>query len=111
MEVIKVQTSEVVITRHGAKRVKERIGLGKGSIQKNAEKALSFGITHAETKGSLHRYLDGVYLLKECSNNMRVYNRMVYLFRGNVLITVLPLPQKYLACADKLQKNKKVEDL
>jgi hypothetical protein len=108
--VVKVQTSKAVVTRHGAKRVKERIGLSKSSIQKNVEKALVSGVTHSETKGSLHRYLDGVYLLKECPNNMRVYNRMVYLFRGNVLITVLPLPQKYLACADKLQKNKKVED-
>lgn len=98
--------SEAVITRHGAKRIRERIGLGKGSIQKNVEKALSDGVTHAETKGSLHRYLDGIYLLNECPNNMRVYNRMVYLFRGSILITVLPLPQKYRVCADKLQKNK-----
>lgn len=30
--------SEAVITRHGARRIKERIGLGKGSIQKNVEK-------------------------------------------------------------------------
>lgn len=109
MGVVILRMSEAVVTKHGAKRIKERIGLGKGSVQKNVEKALVEGITHADTKGSLHRYLDGVYLLNERPNNMRIYNHMLYLFRGNILITVLPLPQKYRACADKLQKQKKAE--
>lgn len=102
---------KAVVTRHGEKRVKERIGLSKKSVQKNAGKALLEGITHSEAKGSLSKYLDGIYLLKRCSNNMRVYNRMVYLFRGNILMTVLLLPQRYQAYADKLQKRKrKLED-
>ena len=106
MEVVVSRMSEAVVTRHGAKRIKERIGLGRGSIQRNVEKALADGVTHAETKGSLCRYLDRIYLLNQRPNNMRVYNHMVYLFRGRTLITVLPLPQKYYSCANKIQKQK-----
>ena len=71
-----------------------------------AEKALEFGITHAETKGKLSKHLDGIFLLNYKPTNMRVYNHSVYLFNGNILITVLPLPHKFWAYADKLQKQK-----
>lgn len=95
-----------MVTNHGKKRIKDRLGLSKGLAEKNATKALQFGLTHADTKGKLHRHLDGIYLLNCRPNNMRVYNHSIYLFRGNILITVLPLPNKFCAYADKLQKKK-----
>lgn len=98
--------AEVVVTNHGRKRIKDRLGLSKKIAEKNAEKALQFGIAHAETGGKLHRHLDGIFLLNYRPNNMRVYNRSIYLFRGNTLITVLPLPNRFHAYADKLQKKK-----
>lgn len=98
---------EVNVTRHGEKRSRQRLGVKKKSVGKAAEKALAYGVTHAEAKGSLCRYLNGLYLSHGSANNMRVYNRCVYLFRGTSLITVLNLPRKYIAQADKLQRQKK----
>lgn len=98
--------AEVVVTNHGRKRVKDRLGLSKKIAAKNAERALQFGITHAETGGKLHRHLDGIFLLNYKPNNMRVYNHSIYLFCGNALITVLPLPNRFCSYADKLQKKK-----
>lgn len=94
------------MTHHGAQRTKDRLGISKKLADKNAEKALRHGVTHAETSGKLCHYLDGIYLVNRRPNNMRVYNHMVYLFRGNTLITVLPLPRRYCAYADKLQRRK-----
>lgn len=98
---------DVVVTRHAEKRIRQRLGLNKKSTEKAAEKALRFGVTHAETKGKLCRHLDGIFLLNHRPTNMRVYNHSVYLFRDTKLITVLPLPNSLWTYADKLQRQKK----
>lgn len=98
--------NNVVVTKHAEKRIRQRLGINKKSIGKAAEKALQLGVTHAEAKGRLSKYLDGIFLLNCNPNNMRVYNHAVYLFRGTKLITVLPLPNYLWTCADKLQRQK-----
>ena len=98
--------NDINISRHGARRMRKRLGIKKKSVDRMAEKALTYGVTHAEAKGSLSRYMDGLYLSHGTANNMRVYNRRVYLFRGMSLITVINLPNKYIEIADKLQRQK-----
>ncbi len=100
--------SEVIVTRHGEKRIRKRLGVNKKCANRTAAKAMTLGVTHAEATGKLSRYLDGVYLPYRSANNMRVYNRAVYLFSGDILITVLALPKKYHDLADKLQRQKAV---
>lgn len=102
-----MDSDTVTVTCHAGKRIRQRLGLNKKSTEKAAEKALQFGITHAKTKGKLSRHLDGIFLLNCKPTNMRVYNHSVYLFNGNTLITILPLPQKFWVYADKLQRQKK----
>lgn len=97
---------DVVMTNHSVKRTKERIGLSKKIADKNAQRALEYGVTHSEAKGGLCRYLDKLYLSNGNANNVRIYHRYVYLFRGNTLLTIIPLPNKFYALADKLQKQK-----
>lgn len=97
---------EAIVTRHGAARTKDRVGLSKKIADKNAQAALDCGVTHAETKGSLRRYIDGLYLSKKAANNIRIYNHYVYIFQNNVLITVIDLPQKYRKLASQLQQKK-----
>lgn len=98
--------NNVIMTNHSIQRTKDRVGLSKKIADKNAQKALEFGITHAECKAGLKRYLDGLYLSNGNANNMRIYHRYVYLFRDNRLITILPLPHKFYDLADKLQAQK-----
>lgn len=97
---------KVIITKHSIKRTKERVGLSKKQTEKNAQKALKYGLTHAETKAALRRYLDKVYFKKELANNLRVYHHYVYVFRDNKLITILLLPTGLYKLADKLQREK-----
>lgn len=96
----------VTVTRHAEKRIRQRLGINKSATERTAEKALERGVTHAEAKGKLHRHLDGIFLLTYKPTNLRVYNHSVYLFNGTTLITVLPLPNRFWAYADKLQKRK-----
>lgn len=100
---------EVNVSRHAAKRTKERVGLSKKIADKNAQKALDEGITHAETKGSLKRYLDSIYFTNRSINNIRVYQHSVYLFAGPTLVTILSLPQKYRNTVNNIRKNRRRE--
>lgn len=100
---------EVIVTKHSEKRTKERVGLSKKLADKNAQKALEFGITHGETKSGLKRYLDKLYFNNPSINNLRIYHHYVYLFADNRLVTIIGLPQKYYKLADQLQKQKDEE--
>lgn len=99
--------TEPILTRHGTQRTKERLGISKKLADKNATKALRYGVRHADTSGQLHKYCDGVYLNHKNGNNLRIYNRHVYVFYNEILITVFRLPKMFIAQAEKLQKQRK----
>lgn len=101
------KVSELYITDHAEKRFRERAGLPKRLVVKNAAAALERGISHAETSGQLRRYYDKLFRVNETANNIRVYCGMVYIFRFDTLITVFPLPQKYRKTAALLAQKKK----
>jgi len=97
---------EIILTVHSIERTKERIGLSKKIAEKNALKALERGLTHADCKAGLRRYIDKRFFNNHNTNNVRVYHRYVYIFSDKKLITVFPLPRKFCDLADKLQRQK-----
>ena len=96
----------VIVTNHAKERTHERVGIPKRIINKNSEKAFAEGIAHCELSGSLKRFVDGLYLKNRSANNIRIYCGNVYLFAGNILITVIALPEKYRKTADRIWKNR-----
>ena len=100
-------------TKHSVKRSRERIGLNKKTVHKNAEKALNFGIGQADIKnGSLLKYLNYLYYKSHRKGaKIRIYNQFVYIFAKDTLITVFRLPQIYVQQADKIQRRKEQENM
>ena len=96
---------EAIVTHHAKQRTKDRLGVSKKIADKIAKKALEHGITHAQATGRLKSYLDKLYLKHRRANNLRVYNRQVFLFTDNILITVINLPNNLIKIADKIQKK------
>jgi hypothetical protein len=89
----------VTVTKHAEKRMRQRLGLNKKSVQRMAEKALEEGIAHSDSKGRLHKYLDWQAL--SCGNKCkwRIYGEYIYCFSmQDVLITVLPLNNYLKEC-------------
>ena len=82
------------VTKHSKKRIKERMGLPKKSIQRQATLAIERGYSHRETKGNLRKYIDRVYLSHRQGNNIKVYNNHIFVFQNTILITVLKIPAK-----------------
>ena len=97
----------LIITDHAEDRFRERVKLPKRLVTKQARLALERGLTHAETAGSLRRYVDSLYREHRLANNIRIYCGTVYVFHFDTLITVFPVPQKYRKTAVLLAQKKK----
>ena len=74
---------------------------------RNAQKAFDFGVKHSETRGHLNGYLASIRFKNKTINNIRVYHRHVYLFAGDVLVTVLNLPNSLWSQAESCEKRKR----
>ena len=70
----------------------ERLGINKKSIQRVADKALTDGFAHSQTKGRLNKYITKLYFTNKTANNIKVYGDKAYIFTSNLLITVIQIP-------------------
>jgi hypothetical protein len=83
-----------LLTQHAIDRCEQRMGLRFDSLQRMADKALEEGITHAQARGRLKRFCDGLYLEHCSANNIRIFGEFIFVFNRNVLITILHVPNK-----------------
>lgn len=101
-----MENSAVYVTKHAKARIHERMGIGKNKSERIADIALKRGLRCTETKGRLRKYMDGLFLSHGVGNNSRVYAEKVFIFQGNNLITVLPLPNNLKSLANLITKKK-----
>lgn len=94
------------VTKHAAKRIKQRLGLPMRGAEKTARLAMEKGLRHGDTTGYLRRYMDALYLRHRVADNVRIWNGNAYLFAGDVLITVFPLPPRMRKEAEKQIKRR-----
>lgn len=95
-----------IITKHSKNRCKERLGLGKKYTNTIASKALTNGLKYYQLTGQLKKYVGFLYESHDRrTNNIILYNREVFVFQDNKLITIFHLPRQYYVKYDKLQKK------
>ena len=85
--------SMTTVTTHGKNRMKERCGIPKRAAERNAQMAFDKGLTYEKTHGKLREYIDNK---RNTSNitDIRVWNGSIYVFHGETLLTVYPIPRK-----------------
>ena len=88
---------DLILTHHGKKRVKERIGIGKSDkkISRVANIAWERGLHIDEFKGDFKKYLNDNFLKYQCGDNMRIHASQIWIFESNRLVTVKPIPPRY----------------
>lgn len=96
------------LSRHGAARLEERVVKGADTA-KLASRALERGITVDATAGALRRFLDGC-IIRHPGHMPRIYGGHVYFFAGSCLITVFPLPARFVKVVAKLRAKLKAND-
>jgi hypothetical protein len=100
----------VRVSNHGNKRIRSRCGVPKKSVARIAKMAFDQGIRHCETTGALNKYITAQYFYNETANNIRIYADKVYIFSGEILVTVLELPHRFRRAAAKIMQQKKNAD-
>lgn len=94
------------LTKHSITRLEQRCGVSKKNAPIVAKRAFKQGITHAETHGNLHRFLDTLYLSQKKGTNMRIYGNAVYVFKEDVLITVINIPNNLMKDVKELKEER-----
>lgn len=80
------------ISNHARQRMKERCGFNRKVQDRMAQKAFNEGITHKQTKGRLHKWVTSLFFKNCNANNIRLYGDNAYIFCGETLVTVIPIP-------------------
>lgn len=80
------------ISNHARQRMKECCGFNRKAQDRMAEKAFYDGITHKHTKGRLYKWVTSLFFKNCNANNIRLYGDNAYIFCGETLVTVIPIP-------------------
>lgn len=92
------------ITNHAKKRY-SRTGLPKRTIDNVVELAYTQGVRKRDCHGKLRRYVDSLTMDRD-HTRVRLYNNFVWIFCGDVLVTVYPIPAEYQIQAAKILRRK-----
>jgi hypothetical protein len=93
----------IIISQHAYERSKERLSLRKSSTDRLARKAFDQGLKHTQTTGPLRKYVDGLWMQHKQASNIRIYGDNIFLFAGNILVTLYQLPLELRRIAHNLQ--------
>lgn len=93
--------AEVIVTRHGKKRVRERICKSSSIV----EKAFRLGLTEHQATGQLQKYIKKQHMKKGTANNVRVFNHFIYIFCDRVFVTAYKLPRSLQKIEDKIKQR------
>jgi hypothetical protein len=94
-----------MVTQHAQVRIRKRAGIPRSGANRLARKAYLHGITHSQTRGKLRAYCDRLYFAQHTANNLRIYGHFIYLFCGEILMTMWELPKRLQPLADKIRKE------
>lgn len=94
-----------ILTKHASMRMSQRCGIQKKTQAKVLRRAVRHGVTHAETTESteLNKWLNGLYLAHKNPNKILLYGNGAYLFKGDVLLTVINIPEQFQAEVNRLR--------
>lgn len=97
-----------ILTKHASMRMSQRCGIQKKTQAKVVRRAWRHGLTHSESSvdPNLKRWIDGLYLSQRKPNKILLYGNGAYLFKDDVLLTVIHIPESLQKCVNRLRKEK-----
>lgn len=100
----------MTVSNHGGKRIRERIGVNKKSVERQFSLALERGYRQHELKGKLKKWVTTKVFATGKPKECIIYNNNCFVVDSNeVLITVLPVPGNLHKDIANLKKHKAKE--
>ena len=93
------------ISKHGAMRMRQRMGIPKKATQRIAERAFERGLKREDAKGAVRKWMNDSFYAYGTGDNMRMYGDKLYIFCDNTLVTVLQVPTEIKDKAQILKKK------
>ena len=82
------------LSGHAITRARQRLNLPKRELEKLAYKALIYGIVIDQVYGKLKKYIIKLYRNhRRRGKHIRVYEGIVFIFVGDMLLTVIDIPE------------------
>jgi len=82
----------IVVTDHAHQRIVERIGIPPDEVIKLVRIAYYKGINSDRLTKTLKAYIEKRSIRYESTNEIKLYNDYLFVFCGQLLITVLSMP-------------------
>lgn len=97
-----------ILTKHASMRMSQRCGIQKKTQQKVLRRVFRHGVTHAEIHqcNDLKKWVDKLYLAHRNPNKILLYGNAAYLFKGDILLTVINIPTELQDSVNQLRKIK-----
>ncbi len=87
------------VTRHGEKRLKERMGIPKKSCERQYQMAMERGLPHGKMTGSLYKWVTAQAFKQPVKGHYYIYSNNLFIVKQEALVTVIPLPANLLKAA------------
>jgi UDP-2,3-diacylglucosamine pyrophosphatase LpxH len=97
----------IEVTSHARERMKERCKLKAKSTERIARIAYEKGLKPDDFSGSLHGYLVSLYEYNGKANNIKLYGDKIYIFCGDVLVTVYDTPKRFRNTVNNLMRKRR----
>lgn len=95
-----------VMTTHGKKRMRQRVGANRSAAKKMLQRVWRKGLTHKQTEGKLSDYITALYLKNPQAGQVRLYGDKTYIFKNNgILITVFQTPERFIPEVKRLKEK------
>ena len=74
--------TDIYVTNHADKRLKQRAGVTKKNRKEVAIAAYEKGLKHSDCTGRLHKYVTLLYFQHQTAFQIRIYHEKVFIFNG-----------------------------
>ena len=94
------------VSNHAKRRVSERLNVShKAKRNQLLNRAIKYGHSYDEFRGDFLDYLTVKKNRKKSNIGIKVYDNNIYIYQGKTIITVFPVPKKYLPTDNYLRCN------
>lgn len=100
-------SDRLVISKHAYIRMKERNGWSKKTSARMIQKIYTEGLRPNQVKGYLKGWVKEKVNYAEGDNEFVLFGEKLYIFSGNIVLTVLPVPSKACLIREVLEIGEK----
>ena len=87
---------KVKLSKHAKVRAKQRLNIShKPDRTKQFKQALLHGVHYTKYCGDFYTYLENKKKKHSANIGIKIFNNNIYIYKGKLVITVYPVPNKY----------------